>query len=135
MSSEAMKGALARAVERWNADDLESYLELYDKQAVVHDIGSGIDGIRQFYLGMTGGLPGSTLIIDDQVAEGDTLVARFRLDGVHAGNLMGIPASGKSVSIAGITIMRFANGRCVERWNQADFLGMLQQIGAIPAPG
>jgi predicted ester cyclase len=45
---------------------------------------------------------------------------------------MGIPATGRRVSVNGITILRFADGRCVERWSQTDFLGMLQQLGALP---
>src|SRR5437763_17057692 len=52
----------------------------------------------------------------------------------HRGAFMGVPATGKRIEFGGITILQFRSGRCVERWSQADFLGVLQQLGAIPAP-
>ena len=55
--------------------------------------------------------------------------------GTHEGELMGVPASNRPISVEVITILRFdGDGRIAERWNVADFLSMLQQIGAIPAP-
>ena len=66
--------------------------------------------------------------------EGDVLTWRFRFSGTHTGTFQGIPPSGRSFSIPGITILRFGASRCVERWSVADFLGMMIQIGAIPAP-
>jgi len=48
---------------------------------------------------------------------------------------MGIPPTGKQVTMTGITILRFAGGKCVERWSEADFLGLLQQLGVVPPMG
>jgi predicted ester cyclase len=79
--------------------------------------------------------PGNQLALDDVVAEGEQVACRFTVQGVHRGDLQGIPPTGKDVRVDGITILRFAGGKCVERWNQADFLGLLHQLGAIPAPG
>ena len=66
--------------------------------------------------------------------EGDVLTWRFRCSGAHTGTFQGIPPSGRPFSIHGITILRFGADRCVERWSVANFLGMVIQIGAIPAP-
>jgi predicted ester cyclase len=66
--------------------------------------------------------------------EGDVLTWRFRFSGTHTGTFQGLPPSGRSFSIPGITILRFGAHRCVERWSVANFLGMMIQIGAIPAP-
>ncbi len=67
-------------------------------------------------------------------AEGDEVACRFTRRAAHGGEFNGIPATGRRVELKGITILRFANGRCVERWSQADFMGMLRQLGVVPAP-
>jgi predicted ester cyclase len=67
-------------------------------------------------------------------AAGDDLVARFVMRGRHEGEFMGSPATGREIELNGITIMRFRDGRVVERWSQADTLGLLVQLGAVPAP-
>jgi predicted ester cyclase len=131
------KAALERAIERWNAGDLEGYLQLYDPGVTLHGVPGvqpGLDSVRGFYQGFVAALPGCQLSIEGVVSEGDQVACRFTVRGTHQGELMGVPATGKDVTVPGITIMRFVNGKCIERWNQADFLGMLQQIGAIPAP-
>ncbi len=94
-----------------------------------------LPSIRRFYEAFWAAFPDARLSIDDVVAEGDKLACRFSLRATHRGELMGIPASGKPVLLPGITILRFRDGKCVERWSQADFLGLLQQIGAVPPPG
>jgi len=72
--------------------------------------------------------------IDDAIVEGDKVAWRWTFRGTHTGPLMGIPATGKAIAFTGITIDRVAGGKIVERWNQADFMGLMQQLGAIPAP-
>jgi len=69
------------------------------------------------------------------IAEGDKIVTRWTATGTNQGTLMGIPPSGKRVTITGISITRIANAKAVEDWVNFDGLGMLQQIGAIPTPG
>ncbi len=69
------------------------------------------------------------------IAEGDKVVIRQTWSGTHKGEFMGIPATGRRVSIAVIDIIRVADGRFVEHWGQLDMMGMMQQLGAIPAPG
>jgi len=64
----------------------------------------------------------------------DVLTWRFRFSGAPTGAFQGIPPSGRPFSLLGITILRFGANRCVERWSVADFLRMMVQIGAIPAP-
>jgi predicted ester cyclase len=74
----------------------------------------------------------------DQLVAGDKVITRWTMTGHHQGTLQSelgpIEATGKAVTVNGITIDRVANGRIVERWHEADNLGMLQQLGAIPAP-
>ena len=55
------------------------------------------------------------------------------MSGVHGGEFMGVPATGRPYELNGITILRFDGAQVVERWSSADFLGLLTQLGAIPA--
>ena len=69
------------------------------------------------------------------IAEGDKVVVRSTWSGTHKGELMGIPPTDKSVSFGVIDIIRIAGGKFVEHWGQTDEMGMMQQLGVIPAPG
>ena len=77
--------------------------------------------------------PGYELAMDDMIAEGDKVVLRATFHGVHQGDFMGVPPSGKQVSAAGIIIYRIDGGKIVEHWMNFDTLGLLQQLGAVPA--
>jgi predicted ester cyclase len=71
----------------------------------------------------------------DLVAEADRVAFRFRLEATHTGELMGIPASGRRISIVEMGMMRIANGKIAEMWGLLDMLGLMQQIGAMPSHG
>jgi predicted ester cyclase len=73
--------------------------------------------------------------VEDSVEAGDKVAVRFRISGTHSGPLMGVPASGKPVSVLATGIFRVADGKMAENWVNLDALGILQQIGALPAPG
>jgi steroid delta-isomerase-like uncharacterized protein len=72
--------------------------------------------------------------IDDLIAAGDRVVTRWTGRGVHAGELLGVPATGKAVTITGITIHRIVDGKIAELWAVEDWLGVLWQIGATAVP-
>lgn len=93
---------------------------------------AGVAGLRTFYGMAWAAFPDGQLHVDDVVAEGDRVAVRYRLTATHQGPFMGIPATGKAITLNGMTILRFANGRCVKRWQQADNLGLLQQLGVVP---
>ena len=78
--------------------------------------------------------PDLHVTIEDVVAEGDRVVVRTTYTGTHQADLQGIPATGKTVSESAITIFRLANGKIAEGWLVADNLGLMQQLGVIPAP-
>jgi len=73
--------------------------------------------------------------VEDSVEAGDKVAVRFRISGTHSGPLMGVPASGKPVSVLATGIFRVADGKMAENWVNLDALSILQQIGALPAPG
>jgi len=72
--------------------------------------------------------------VDDAIAEGDKVAWRWTFRGTHTSPFMGIPATGKAITLTGITIDRVVGNQIVERWNQADFMGMMQQLSVTPAP-
>ena len=72
---------------------------------------------------------------EDQIAEGDKVVARVTIRGTHQGEFQGIPATGKEVAFGGILIDHYQDGKVVEHWVQMDMMGLMQQLGAIPTPG
>jgi steroid delta-isomerase-like uncharacterized protein len=76
--------------------------------------------------------PDLRLRIEDEVAAGDRVVTRFRMEGTHRGSLMGIAASGRRVVAEGIRIDRIERGKIAETWITWDTLGLLRQIGALP---
>jgi steroid delta-isomerase-like uncharacterized protein len=72
--------------------------------------------------------------IEDVIAEGDRVVVRWTNDGTNVGEFMGMPATGRTFSIAGVDIHRIRDGKLAEHWHVVDQLAMLQQLGFIPAP-
>jgi steroid delta-isomerase-like uncharacterized protein len=129
--------ALSRAVDRWNAGDLDGYLELYDDRIRLHGYApEPMDKaqVRAFYEGIFAAFPGSRLELHEVLADGDALAARYTLSARHEGEFMGVPATGRDVVVPGITVMHFEGDEVVERHSSMDTLGLLVQLGAVPAP-
>ena len=139
MSTEENKANDRHAIEEgWNQGNTAVFDELLTPDYVGHDPSGpvhGPEGFKQFYATYRTAFPDTTITIEDQIAEGDMVASRWTATGTHQGPLMGIPPSGKRVTITGITITRFASGKEVESWFNYDTLGMLQQLGVIPPMG
>jgi steroid delta-isomerase-like uncharacterized protein len=91
------------------------------------------NGYKEFMSALLAAFPDSRIIIDDIIAEGDKVVVRHRLKGTHRADLQGVPATGKTVEVNGIVIFRMENGMIAEAWLNADIMGMMQQLGVVPA--
>jgi predicted ester cyclase len=127
--------ALRVAVDHWNRGDLEQYLRLYADEVIIHGYGGpepGLPSVRHLYEAWWQAFPGSQLVLDDTIAVGDKVACRFRIAGKHEGPFQGLAPSGRQVSVVGFTILRFVDGKCVERWSLVDSMGLLSQIGAGP---
>ncbi len=126
--------ALERSAAAWNAGDLDGYLRIYAPTIVHHglDPRGPLDaaGNRASYEATFAAFDGSQLTVEAIVADGDMLSSRFRLDGIHSGSFMGIPATGATIVMHGQNMMRFDGGRVVERWTIADVATVLHQLGA-----
>lgn len=136
MSVADNKARVRRALDDLNRGDLEAYLTLYHPGAVLHGYGlePGRDPIRQFYLGFLAAFPDTHIALKEVLGEGDLLACRYTFTGTHQGMLNGIPPTGRNVEVNGLTILRFEDGACVERWTQMNDVGLMQQLGALPAP-
>lgn len=133
-----IKAVLERAISHWNRGDLDGYLRLYHPEVTLHGyqgVEPGIAGVKQFYQGFWSAFPGSQIALDDMVVEGNRLACRFTLTARNDGSFMGLPPTGKAITLPGITILHFAGDQCIERWSQSDFLGLMQQLGMLPAMG
>ncbi len=125
--------------EVWNQGNVASYEELASPDLVAHGTPPGItpdfEGIKQAISIHRTGYPDMHFEIEDQLAEGDKVATRSTLTGTHRGEWVGIPPTGKRVSIEVITIQRWWGGKMVEAWLAMDMLGWMQQLGVVPAPG
>ena len=124
--------------ETWNSKNLDVMDELVAPNFVFHNSVQtlyGPEGFKQFATTYHRAFPAAHFTIEDTIAEGDTVVLRWTARGKHEGELLGIPPTGKEVTVSGISISLISNGKNVEGWGEFDALGMLQQIGVIPKMG
>ena len=137
MSEEDNKEIVRRSFAQLAAV-VESHDELYGDDWVGHFPGMpplDVEGHRMYSKLMETAFPDLDRRLEDLVAEDDKVVARWTATGTHLGDFNGIPPSGMRASSSGITIFRIAGGRIVEEWAESDMLGLLTQVGAIPAVG
>lgn len=139
--SEDNKAILRRFMdEGFNKGNAAIADELIAPNWVNHDpatppLPPGPEGIKALFGIYRSAFPDLTFTVDDQIAEGDLVVTRWTARGTHQGELMGIPATGRSGVVTGIEIDRVVNGKIEETWVNWDTMGLLQQLGVIPAPG
>ncbi len=129
--------ALAAAHESWNAGALDGYLSLYDENIRLHGYSPepmSKDDVREFYAGIFRAFDRPQLEFHETLWDGAACAVRFTMTGRHVGELLGVPGTGADVALPGITILHFEDDRVIERFSQADMLGFLVQVGAIPAP-
>ena len=128
---------LRAAVDAWNAHDRDRYLTGYLPDVKLHGFPEGVDDaatLGDFFAGFWEAVPDARIALGDAFEAGDQAAARLTINGTHEGEArLGVAASHRAISVEVITILRFEDDRIAERWNVADFLSMLQQIGAIPA--
>jgi steroid delta-isomerase-like uncharacterized protein len=122
----------------WNNKKLNVVDELMAASYVHHDpqstvVISGIDGYKQFVEHYLRAFPDLHFTIEDEFGDEQTIVSRWTATGTHRGDLPGIPRTGRPISITGMTIARVRNVRFIESWSNWDTLGLMQQLGAVPA--
>ena len=116
---------------------LDETLELVADEYVGYEPSSpeplrGKEGYREFVERYLTAFPDGRITVDQQIAEGNLVVNRWTGRGINTGELMGMPPTGKQVTVTGITIARIEGGKLQEDWTSWDTLGMLQQLGVVP---
>jgi steroid delta-isomerase-like uncharacterized protein len=138
--SEANKAVVRRFIEEvWNDGNLDAIDELISEDHIDHDPGRegtppGREGMRAFVQMYRAAYPDAHIELGEMVAEGDLVAGNWTATGTHQGELMGIAPTGRSINISGMGMDRVHDGQIVESWGNYDALGMLAQLGALPAP-
>ena len=136
MSAEENKGVDRRLIEEGlNQRNLAIYDEFSASNIVNHTPTGTIQGTeayKQYLSAYITAFPDLRFTIESQLADGDFSAVHWTARGTHQGMLAGIPATGKSATTPGVTLLRRANGKVVESWIYFDNLALLQQLGVIP---
>ena len=129
MSLEDNKALVRREQEElWNhTGNLDAAEELFVPEQA--------EAARQEAADFRRGFPDVVSIIEDLIAEGDRVAARWRARATHRGEYVGVPPTGKEVEFTGISVYRIEGERIAESWTEEDELGLMRQIGAVPEPG
>ena len=133
-NGQVMRRAFEEIMLRGNVAAID---ELFATDFAGHDTAGGTFGREEFkqgVLAMLSAFSDRQLTIADQVVAGDKVATRWRATGVHSGAFNGIPATGREVSLVGISIDRVAGGRIIESWEVTDDAGLLRQLGVVTTP-
>jgi steroid delta-isomerase-like uncharacterized protein len=93
----------------------------------------GREGLKEVLGMMRAAFPDIHWVIDEMVAEGDKVVTRFTWTGTHRSAFLGVPATGRSVTVKGVVMDQLADGKMNKSRLLMDSLGMMQQLGVVPS--
>jgi steroid delta-isomerase-like uncharacterized protein len=131
------KAVRLRYHDAWNSGDTDALDSIMTPDVVNHSPlpgqPQGVEGFKQALMMMRSGVPDLAITIDSSVSDGDRVSTRWTGTGHQTGDMMGIPPTGKQVTVSGVDICRISDGRIVEYWQELDTLSMLQQLGVIPS--
>ena len=138
MSTESNKAAVRHFIDNFNRKDPSTLSQVFADNYVLDfpggPKGEGLKGIRAATAEFITAFPDLHFGTDGLIAEGDRVAWLWTMRGTHQGNLGPFLASGRPVTLTGLSLMRLVNGKIVEDHVRADMIGLLQQIGVIPAP-
>jgi len=126
--------------EVWNQGRSETIHEMCAKDGIGYgqaQHGADIHGpehFEKFWRGFRGAFSGIKVEIHDTIEEGDRVIARWTMAMTHTGDFLGIKPTNKRITVNGMSIQQFKNGQIVAGWDNWDQLGLMVQIGAVPAP-
>jgi predicted ester cyclase len=113
--------------------DLDRLGEFFADDFVSHNmppgLPDGLAGVRAFFQGFLDGLSEIAVAVEELVADGDRVAVATTTSGVHSGELFGVPATGRRVSVTGIDMVR-VDGKIVEHRGLTDTVGLLRQIAS-----
>lgn len=135
MSTESNKATVRRFRDALNAGDLDGAFAVFAPNAVVHLSGAPdplpLEGFKEFGRAMLSAFSGGMSTVEDVIAEGNKVVTRITYRGTQTGAMMGLPPTGKSVTVSETIIDQFADGKIIESWRLFDQMAMMRQLGVI----
>ena len=138
MTIEANKAVVRRFIDEvFLQGRREAVDELLADDFIPHtwgQTGAGKDELIAAIKRVGAGLSDPRMTIEDMIGEGDRVAVRLTSHAVQTGPFMGLPPSGKAYTIGEIHIFRIRDGKVAEHWHEADFMGMMRQLGALPPP-
>lgn len=139
MSSEANKVVVRRVFDEiLNGDNRSIIDEVYAADVITHDpfMGTvtGIDAFKQLLATFDTAFPGHRVIVHHILAEGNLVAVVHTHTAKHTGQFMHLAPTGRDITVNGIEVFRMAGGKIAEFWRHDDDIGMMMQLGAIPAP-
>ncbi len=138
MSAEENKAIIRRFFEEGpSKGNLSVAGELLSPDFVIHiplPSSPGVKGINEVITTCRAAFEHLNVTVEDMIAEGNNVAARFTAHGIHKGNFMGLQATGKPITMTGIEIFRIKDGKITELWGEVNLLGLMQQLGIFPAP-
>ncbi|MDH2429187.1 ester cyclase [Sphaerisporangium sp. TRM90804] len=134
MSTAENKALVRNLIEAWNNGDLGSMIGYWSPDMVHYSRGEVLDAgsVASAMQGVMDAFPDLKMNIEEMIAEDDKVVSMMTLSGTHTGTFLGVPPTGKPVSISLQGMVRIEDGKVVEHWGVADGLALLQQLGFIP---
>jgi len=136
MSQEMNKALLRQLWAGFNNRNLDVFIDLaaqdYNDHAIPSELPSNREGWKMLSAGYIAAFPDVHVHELDLIANDDYVIGRFRLTGTHQGELMGIPATNKTIDVTGILIVRIENGKFTERWEEFNNIALMQQLGVVP---
>jgi steroid delta-isomerase-like uncharacterized protein len=120
----------------WSGGNVEALPEIVAENFVDHQAPAGEPSGREGLAGLVRAwrtaFPDMRESVEHLVAEGDMVVGRFTMRGTHEGEFMGVPPTGRSVTMSGVDVVRVADGKISELWYAEQMLELMQQLGAVP---
>ena len=139
MSTEQNKALVQRMIQLQVDGDLNTVDQVFAPNWVDHNppmpLPQGYEGFKQLTMAFRSAFPGMRIEIKDILAEGDKVAARLHFRGTNSGSFQGMPPTGKTVEFTATGIFRVVDGKVTDNWVNLDMLGLLQQLGIVPAPG
>jgi steroid delta-isomerase-like uncharacterized protein len=130
--SEANKALARRFYAEMSAGNIGIIDELVADDMIEHDEFGGLEpnkeGVRQFFTATLAAFPDLEMVADDMIAEGDKVFIRATMNGTHQGEFLGIPGTGRKISVPMGDYVRIADGKVVEHWGVTDTGAMMEQL-------
>jgi steroid delta-isomerase-like uncharacterized protein len=140
MSTDQNKVIARRIVdESWTKHNPSILDGIFSNDAVLHDpqnptVAKGPQGAKSTLARYLRAFPDLKITIEREIADGDYVVQHLRASGTNTGEFNGMPATGKNTSVTGVMTSKIKDGKVIEAWSLFDSLGLLQQLGVLPAP-